>query len=246
MNISCIFIYIEEYEKCSDILSVKQKAELLDALVAYGKTGELYTGKSKIVLMAFRFIVSSIQRTNEKYQQKCAANKNNANKRWKNKDNSDASGHSNNSSANKHESTVDTDANESENMSTDANECESMRTDANECEHEETKTITKTETITKESIKKKRGIFSPPTVEDVTAYCCERKNNIDPKYFVDYYTARDWKFANGRQMTCWKSAIVTWEKNERRNDHAGHTGSCCNADGKVRSQYAFLDEQSTV
>lgn len=55
--------------------------------------------------------------------------------------------------------------------------------------------------------------FSPPTVEQVREYCRERGNNIDPEYFVAYYTNREWKLSNGRKMKDWRLAVVTWEKN---------------------------------
>lgn len=52
--------------------------------------------------------------------------------------------------------------------------------------------------------------FSPPTVEDVRAYCAERGNGIDPEAFVDYYAARGWKV--GRDgMKDWRAAVRTWE-----------------------------------
>lgn len=35
--------------------------------------------------------------------------------------------------------------------------------------------------------------FSPPTVEEVTAYCLERRNDVDPARFVDFYTSKGWK-----------------------------------------------------
>lgn len=56
-------------------------------------------------------------------------------------------------------------------------------------------------------------IFTAPTVEEVKAYCEERKNGIDPEYFVDYQTARNWILSNGKQAKDWKAVIRTWEKN---------------------------------
>lgn len=61
----------------------------------------------------------------------------------------------------------------------------------------------------KSSIKEK---FKKPSVDEVKEYCKERKNNIDPERFVDYYTAKGWKI--GKQpMKDWKAAVRTWEKN---------------------------------
>lgn len=59
--------------------------------------------------------------------------------------------------------------------------------------------------------------FSPPTVEDVRAYCAERGNAIDAEAFVNYYSATGWK--RGNTMICdWKACVHSWElrqKNER-------------------------------
>ena len=53
--------------------------------------------------------------------------------------------------------------------------------------------------------------FSPPSVEDVRAYCSERNNGIDAETFVDFYTSKGWKVGNN-PMKDWKAAIRTWEK----------------------------------
>jgi hypothetical protein len=53
----------------------------------------------------------------------------------------------------------------------------------------------------------------PPTVEEVLAYCLERKNGIDAAHFVDYYTARGWMVGKTK-MRDWKAAVRTWEKTQ--------------------------------
>ena len=59
---------------------------------------------------------------------------------------------------------------------------------------------------------KKKVPQSPPTVEEVQAYCAERNNQIDPEAFVDYYTARGWKYGQGKPVVDWKAAVRTWER----------------------------------
>lgn len=62
--------------------------------------------------------------------------------------------------------------------------------------------------------------FVPPGVEEVRAYCEERKNGIDAQSFIDFYTAKGWKIgSNG--MKDWRAAVRNWET-RRRND--GWTG----------------------
>lgn len=55
--------------------------------------------------------------------------------------------------------------------------------------------------------------FTPPTVDEVREYCKKRGNNIDPEYFVDYYTARNWTLSNGKKVSDWRACVRTWEHN---------------------------------
>lgn len=52
---------------------------------------------------------------------------------------------------------------------------------------------------------------APPTVDEVRAYCTERKNGIDPEAFVDFYAARGWAYGRGKPVVDWKAAVRTWE-----------------------------------
>lgn len=54
--------------------------------------------------------------------------------------------------------------------------------------------------------------FVPPTVDEVKAYCLERKNNIDAQYFCDYYESKGWMIGKNK-MKDWKCSVRTWEKN---------------------------------
>ena len=58
----------------------------------------------------------------------------------------------------------------------------------------------------------KRKKFIPPTVDEVAAYCQERKNAIDPEYFVDHYEANGWRRGK-TPIENWKACVRTWEKN---------------------------------
>lgn len=64
--------------------------------------------------------------------------------------------------------------------------------------------------ISKKSTRQKK--FVPPTVEEVAAYCLERKNKVNAAYFVDHYTSNGWKVGK-QNMKDWKAAVRTWEKN---------------------------------
>lgn len=57
----------------------------------------------------------------------------------------------------------------------------------------------------------------PPSYKIVDIYCKMRKNNIDARYFVDYYSARGWVY--GKQKTAivdWQAVVRTWEKNNAK------------------------------
>lgn len=60
--------------------------------------------------------------------------------------------------------------------------------------------------------KEKRKRFTPPTLEEVKAYCAERNNNVDAARFIDYYTANGWKVGKN-SMKDWKATVRTWERN---------------------------------
>lgn len=56
--------------------------------------------------------------------------------------------------------------------------------------------------------------FIKPTIEEIKAFCIERKNNIDPESFFNFYESKDWMIGKNK-MKKWKSAIITWEKGNR-------------------------------
>lgn len=92
----------------------------------------------------------------------------------------------------------------------------------------------------KESDPQKR--FTPPTVAEVAQYCQERKNGIDPQYFVDYYAARGWVLNNGKKVKDWRACVRTWENHDKERGRGNGNGqSVGNNHGGTRSQYAFLD-----
>jgi len=52
--------------------------------------------------------------------------------------------------------------------------------------------------------------FVRPTVEDVQAYCIERKNAVDAVKFWNFYEAKGWMIGRNH-MKSWKAAVHTWE-----------------------------------
>ena len=56
-----------------------------------------------------------------------------------------------------------------------------------------------------------RKRFVPPSLEEVTAYCRERHNDVNPQKWHDFYSAKGWMVGRNK-MQDWKAAIRTWEK----------------------------------
>lgn len=61
--------------------------------------------------------------------------------------------------------------------------------------------------------------FTPPTLDEVKAYCQERRNGIDPERFIDFYQSKGWKIGSN-PMKDWKAAVRTWEKREAKPQEA--------------------------
>ena len=73
------------------------------------------------------------------------------------------------------------------------------------------------ESTEKESIKKKAQVrFSPPTLEEVQAYCSEINSNIDPEGFMDFYTSNGWKVGRN-PMKDWKATVRRWDRENKSN-----------------------------
>ena len=77
---------------------------------------------------------------------------------------------------------------------------------------------TKIETKLKDNIGKtvKTRKFIPPSIEEVSNYCLERNNSVDPQKWIDYYTSNGWMVGKNK-MKDWKAAVRTWERNNYQN-----------------------------
>lgn len=57
-----------------------------------------------------------------------------------------------------------------------------------------------------------RSRFVPPTIDEIKAYCLERKNTVDAERFFDFYSANGWVKGRGKPIRDWKAAVRTWER----------------------------------
>lgn len=179
------------YRKKLEKLSDQEVGRLVRSLLEYGETGETeeLAGRESI---AFDFIADDINRAKAAYEERCAKNQRNIEKRYARQD--------------------------------DTNVYDGIRTNTNVYETYQTKDKPKTKTKTKDKTKDNslppNGVsdtrakrFTPPTLDDVSAYIRERGSNVDAQRFLDFYTAKGWMVGKNR-MKDWKAAVRTWEKRD--------------------------------
>ena len=56
--------------------------------------------------------------------------------------------------------------------------------------------------------------FTPPTLEEVSAYIAERRSPVDPQGFIDFYESKGW-LVGRTPMKDWKAACRNAESWER-------------------------------
>ena len=109
---------------------------------------------------------------------------------------------------------MQTDAKSSICMQVDASACKCIDVDANAWENQ--KNIQNTE-IKENPLKgakeKPQKRFSPPSAEEVAAYCRERGNRVNAQAFVDFYASKGWK-VGGQPMKDWQASVRTWEQRD--------------------------------
>ena len=58
-------------------------------------------------------------------------------------------------------------------------------------------------------IREKSGRFTPPSLDEVKAYCLEHGYGIDPEQFINYYDSNGWMVGKNK-MKDWKATVRTW------------------------------------
>lgn len=65
--------------------------------------------------------------------------------------------------------------------------------------------------------------FTPPSVDEVAAYCRERGNAVDAQRFVDFYASKGWKVGSSG-MRDWHAAVRNWERQDNTKNGGGKNG----------------------
>jgi hypothetical protein len=68
--------------------------------------------------------------------------------------------------------------------------------------------------------KGKTNRFTPPQILEVIQYCQERKNDVDPDKWHNFYSAKNWMIGKNK-MKDWKAAVRTWEDNNKKTQSNG-------------------------
>lgn len=184
------FCCYHSYRKKLAKLSDQEVGRLFRSLLEYSETGETQelTGRESV---AFDFISDDIDRAKERYSEKCRINRENASERNRPK-----------ASASDRKRTLADDSESAQNKDKDKD-----------------KTKDKDDTISfadaQEIVSGARGRtrFTPPSVDEVRAYCQERQNGVDPERFVDFYASKGWMVGKNK-MADWKSCVRTWERRQ--------------------------------
>jgi hypothetical protein len=154
------FILYTEQKAVIDKLTDEQAGKLIKAIYAH-ETGEEMELDAILDLVITPFL-TSLERNTEKYQKRVETNKKNIAKRWNEDDTKNTNG----------KNGIQNDTND-----TNGNDSDSVSDNVNVNEND-----------LKENTKRK--VFTKPTVEEVKAYCAERKNNVNADKFIDFYESK--------------------------------------------------------
>jgi hypothetical protein len=62
---------------------------------------------------------------------------------------------------------------------------------------------------------KRESRFCKPTALEVSEYCKERGNNVNPSAFIAFYDSKGWMIGKNK-MKDWRGAVRTWEQRDKK------------------------------
>lgn len=196
------FVLYCEYKKHFELLSPEDQGRLLMAIFDYVESGA-EPQLEPLPMMAFSFIRAQMDRDIAKYEETCRRRAEAGKK----------GGRPSKTNVSDEKQTKAKKANGFSEKQTKAkkpdDEDEYVDEDVYEDVYED---VILHKGVSDETREKKTTRFTPPTVEEVRAYCRERGNSVNPETFVDFYTGKGWMVGKNK-MKDWKAAVRTWEKN---------------------------------
>ena len=188
-----VIFYPEHVSVARKLLSTEEIGTLFLALVDYAKDGSIPDSSPKTWEACFELMRDAIDDNAKRYEQTCERNRMNALKRHSTELSSAGT-----SDCERPHATAD-------------DGLPSVAIPANRTKHNRTE-----QNRIKQGIDGRAKRFTPPTVDEVDAYCKERRNSVDAQKFVDFYASKGWMVGkNG--MRDWKAAVRTWEKEQRQD-----------------------------
>ena len=94
--------------------------------------------------------------------------------------------------------------------------CKQMQADASTCSRNPIQSESNPNTNTNGKESRAAARFTPPKIEEVRAYCEERKSPVDPEQFWNYFNEGGWVDAKGQPVRNWKQKLLTWEKFDQK------------------------------
>jgi len=73
--------------------------------------------------------------------------------------------------------------------------------------------------VVEDSKKRKTQKFTPPTLEEVQAYCQEKQYTFDAVMFWNHYEANGWVQGKGKPIKSWRACCATWQQREVEFTH---------------------------
>lgn len=166
-----------------DQLTDEQAGKLFKAIFSYQKTGD-FAELDQLTKIILTPFISQFKRDEEKWSNVVERNKANIAKRWNTKNTTGKTGIPKDTKNTDSDSKSDSDSD----SKSDIKEISSLRSD------------------TKKN-------FIKPTLQEVQAYCYERKNSVNPQKWLNHYESNGWKVGKN-PMKDWKAAVRTWESSD--------------------------------
>ena len=197
MNKDSFVFYRSFYDAIQNIPKDSQ-LELYSALFEYAFNGEEPEFSDGIAKALFVLIKPNIDSANARYQANYENGKKGGRPKEKPKENQNKTQRKPNRNPDKTESKAKPNLNVDEDVDVNVDVDEDVN-------------VNEDENVDVDKNTPKRGRFVPPTLEEIKAYCAQRKNNVDAKKFYDYFTASGWYDSKGNKVKSWKQKIITWE-----------------------------------
>ena len=202
------------------MLTDEQAGKLLRALIRFSEGGEREPQEDPVLRAAYGLFAAETERMRAAYEKKCASNRKGYEKRRggaQAKTEGEPSGEEEGDGADPEPREAPEP--EREEDGEDSACVQHGFSAQNKKEQNETRRIQNP----LPSGERKGPRFSPPSREEVSAYCRERGAGVDPDAFLSYYGARGWRMNGGGEMRDWRAALRAWETNVRRwkEEHDG-------------------------